>query len=85
MIASASFRFVAMGTNCELQLYAESPELASRVAEGAIAEIERIERAYSRYRPDTIVHAINLAARSAGTVCVDAETADLLDRALEQV
>ncbi|MGO8955721.1 MAG: FAD:protein FMN transferase [Rhodomicrobium sp.] len=83
MIACESFRFTAMGTGCELLLHAECREAASAAAEAAIAEVRRIERAYSRYRTDSIVHAINLAAQTGGSVAVDAETAVLIGIAWE--
>ncbi len=72
-----------MGTGCELLLHAECREAASAAAEAAIAEVRRIERAYSRYRTDSIVHAINLAAQTGGSVAVDAETAVLIGIAWE--
>lgn len=83
VIEPANFKFLAMGTNCELQLYAESPEAASRAAKAAIAEAGRIEQAYSRYRQDSIVHAINMAAEAGDSIGVDGETADLIDIAFE--
>ncbi|MGO9487012.1 MAG: FAD:protein FMN transferase [Rhodomicrobium sp.] len=75
----ANYEFFAMGTNCELQLYGDS----ARAASAAIGEVERIERTYSRYRQDGIVHAINEAAEAGGTIGVDGETADLIDTAFE--
>ncbi len=83
MTAPTRFEFTAMGTNCELLLYADSPEDAERAAEAAIGEAQRIERAYSRYRPDSIVHAINMAAQAAGAISVDDETALLIDAAFD--
>jgi len=61
----------------------EGREAASAAAEAAIAEVQRIERAYSRYRTDSIVHAINLAAQTGGSIAVDAETAGLIGIAWE--
>ncbi|MGO9866931.1 MAG: FAD:protein FMN transferase, partial [Rhodomicrobium sp.] len=83
MTACESFRFTAMGTGCELLLHAEGRETASAAAEAAIAEVQRIERAYSRYRTDSIVHAINLAGQTGGSIALDAETAGLIGVAVE--
>lgn len=73
------FRFRAMGSPCEFQLWAESRADAKQVAELAAAEVARLERKYSRYREDSLASRIN---RSAGSPCgveVDEETAALLD------
>ncbi len=83
MIEPARFEFFAMGTECELQLYAGSPEAASRAAGAAIREVHRIQRTYSRYRQDSAVHAINVVAEAGRTISVDGETADLIDTAFE--
>ena len=83
MMEPASFEFQAMGSKCEFLLFAESLEIASLAAKAAIGEVQRLERAYSRYRQDNAVHAINLAAAAGDTAAVDAETADLIDIAFE--
>lgn len=49
-----------------------------RAAKAAIAEVQRIEHKFSRYRGGSVVSRINLAA-GAGAVEVDAETLGLLD------
>jgi thiamine biosynthesis lipoprotein len=77
------FPFQAMGTPCELRLYAEDEIFAKDVADAAIDEIRRIDRAYSRYRDDNVVYAINAAAAKAGSITLDPEAADLLDIAFE--
>jgi thiamine biosynthesis lipoprotein len=77
------FPFQAMGTACELRLYADKKIFAKRVADAAIREVQRIERAYSRYRDDNVVHAINAAAAKAGSITLDHEAAYLLDIAIE--
>lgn len=71
--------FSAMGTECELQLYAADAAMAEYAVEAAIAEVWRIERAYSRYLPDNRLAHINQAAKQGGRVEVDIETAGLLD------
>ncbi len=83
MIALQSFSFTAMGTDCELLLYAESAEAATPAARAAIAEVQRIERTYSRYRPGSVVHAINRIAQMGGSIDVDGETAELIEIAFD--
>jgi thiamine biosynthesis lipoprotein len=67
-----------MGAPCALELYGAE---AAAVARAAIAEVERLESRYSRYRDDSIASAINRSAGDARGVEVDAETASLLDYA----
>lgn len=69
-----------MASPCELRLYASSPLQAERAARAAIAEVQRIEQKYSRYRADSIVSEINAAA-GGRVVSVDDETAGLLNYA----
>ena len=73
-----SFPFVAMGTCCELRLYGDEATTTC-AASAAIAEVRRIERVYSRFRPDSLVAAINAAGARGGTIELDDETADLID------
>lgn len=77
------FPFTAMGTCCELKLYADDESSAARAAGAAIAEVRRIERAYSRYRSDSVVSAINEAGRQGGAICLSPEAADLVDVAYD--
>lgn len=78
-------RFPLMGGEGELHLVAGSPDRlanaaeAAEAAEAAVAEARRIERLWSRYRPDSIVSKINAAAGTAEPVPVDPETAAMLD------
>jgi thiamine biosynthesis lipoprotein len=81
MLELHRFPFLAMGTECELQLYARSEAAASAAAFPAIDEVFRIEARYSRYRDDSILSGINRAAARGGTFRVDEETASLLDYA----
>jgi thiamine biosynthesis lipoprotein len=70
----------------ELQVAAASKTQARRAADAAIADVQRIEAKYSRYRPDSVLSRINAAAGGA-SVPLDAETAALLayaDRCYEQ-
>jgi thiamine biosynthesis lipoprotein len=73
------FPFGAMGSPCELQLYAETPQQARGAADRAIADIALLEARYSRYRQDSLLSAINAAAAQGGSIKVDAETAGLFD------
>ncbi|MFV2055452.1 MAG: FAD:protein FMN transferase [Thiohalomonadales bacterium] len=72
-------RFNAMASTCELLIEVTQAKLARHVTEMAQSEAMRIEKKFSRYRSDNIVHKINNAKGS--TVSVDSETADLLDYA----
>jgi thiamine biosynthesis lipoprotein len=72
------YRFRAMGSPCALHLYGRNAE---RVAGAAIAEVERLERKYSRYRADSVASRINRSAGTGQLVEVDDETASLLDYA----
>lgn len=71
--------FGAMASRCELRLGGASHAALERAAAACIAEVRRIEHAYSRYRPDSIVSRINAAAGSGAAIEVDAETAGLID------
>ena len=75
-----SFRFRAMAAENELQLAAADEATARRAADRAIADVQRIEAKYSRYRDDSVTTLIN---RRAGRdpVALDAETAALLNYA----
>ncbi len=74
-------RFRALGSPCELQLYGESEDAIEVIAASAVAEVERIEAKYSRYRDDTVVSEINRCAGTGRFVEVDPETDGLLDYA----
>jgi len=74
------FRFQAMKSNCEVVLVAESKDKGQAIAAHAIAEVSRIERIYSRYRPESIVSRINAAAGQNSVSC-DSETITLLQYA----
>jgi thiamine biosynthesis lipoprotein len=75
------FPFRAMGSPCELHLYAETDEHAESVAARAIGEVARLERKYTRYRDDSLTAEINRSAGRREGVAVDPETASLLDYA----
>ena len=75
------FPFAAMGSRCEVRLYASAEGRAASVARAAIADVLRLEAKYSRYRDDSVTTAINRAAATGGALEVDSETARLLDYA----
>jgi FAD:protein FMN transferase len=70
------FPFRAMASQCEIRLAAPDSHGAERVAREAIADVLRIEAAYSRYRGDSIVGRINAAAGRDFVECDD-ETCQL--------
>ena len=75
------FPFQAMGSPCEIQLFASDETRARRAADAAIADVARLEARYSRYRHDSLLSDINRIAARGGSIEVDAETASLLDYA----
>jgi len=75
------FPFSAMGSQCEIRLYASEQASAARVAEIASADVHRLDRKYSSYRRDSFVAEINRAGALGAAIDVDAETATLLDYA----
>jgi thiamine biosynthesis lipoprotein len=73
--------FKAMGSPCEIQLYAADAQQARAFADLAIADVERLEARYSRYRADSLLSKINRVAAGGGSIEVDEETAGLLQYA----
>ena len=74
--------FQAMGTACDIQLYAKTTGIAKTAADVAIADVQRLEGLYSRYKPDSFLSKINQVAAVGGSITVDDETASLLDYAV---
>lgn len=70
-----------MGSPCEIQLFGDRSVNAAAVVGAAVAEVERLEQLYSRYRPDSFLSQINRAAAAGRSIEVDPETASLLDYA----
>lgn len=70
-------RFTAMACPCEILVETHNASLARRAVHIAAQCAWRIERKFSRYRDDNIVHRINNA--NGAPVAVDDETAKLLD------
>jgi thiamine biosynthesis lipoprotein len=78
-MGSFGFAFEAMSSHCEIRLDGEDEHTLAAAAQRAIDEVRRIEVKYSRYRDDSIVSRINVAAGTDDSVEVDEETAALLD------
>jgi thiamine biosynthesis lipoprotein len=74
-------RFEAMASPCEVLLDGGDEVLAAALTQLAQAEALRIERAFSRYRSDSVVARIHAARGRA--IEVDTETAALLDFAAQ--
>lgn len=70
-------RFAAMASPCEVLIEVAPEPLARQVVEAVAACAWRIERKFSRYRRDNIVHEINTSEGRA--VVLDEETASLID------
>jgi thiamine biosynthesis lipoprotein len=70
-------RFVAMASPCEVLIEAAPEPLARQIVETAASCAWGIERKFSRYRHDNIVHEINTSDGRA--VVLDEETAGLVD------
>jgi len=79
-VALHRYAFHAMAATNEVQVHAPERASAAAMAARAIEEVQRIERKYSRYRPDSVVSRINAAAGKDGVV-IDVETGQLLDYA----
>jgi thiamine biosynthesis lipoprotein len=73
--------FRALGCPCELQLISDSRDQLEDVAARSVAELQRIEAKYSRYRDDSILSQINARAGSGVDTRVDDETSRMLDYA----
>ena len=70
-------QFQAMASPCEVIIETKQQNVAEHVANLVTAEVERIEKKYSRYLPDSICSQIN---RSQGQACaIDNETFLLLN------
>lgn len=76
-----NFPFRAMGSPCEIQLYTRNRADAEAVAKMAIADVERLEQRYSRYRENSLLSEINRVAAAGGNITVDEETTGLLNYA----
>ncbi len=75
------FAFKAMGTPCEIQLFAETRTQAKQASDIVTNDVKRLELRYSRYRNDSFLAEINRTAAVGGSITVDEETAGLLNYA----
>jgi FAD:protein FMN transferase len=71
--------FVAMANPCEILCETQDEKLARTLTEIAVREAIRVEQKFSRYRDDSVVHAINTSRGAA--IALDEETAQLIDYA----
>lgn len=72
--------FKAMGTNCSVRFRLEDDRASLEFAAGALKWVEAFESKFSRFRPDSVVSAINRGA-GGSWVDVDEETGRMLDLA----
>jgi thiamine biosynthesis lipoprotein len=72
-------RFEAMASPCAVLIDGDDRDAAASMVKTAAGEALRIERKFSRYRSDNLIHQIHHAAGR--PVAVDAETAHLIDYA----
>ena len=70
--------FKAMGGPACLRLEADDKATAEAAITAAVAEVERLENKYSRYRDNSLTCQINRAAGAETPVPIDQETAGLL-------
>jgi thiamine biosynthesis lipoprotein len=75
------YDFRAMGSPCALHLWGPSRRATDALAVLCRREVERLESKYTRYRDDSLTSRINASSGSESGVCVDDETASLLDYA----
>jgi len=80
-VLARGLAFKAMGSPCELHLFAQTQAQLASVADAAVAEIARLEAKYSRYRADSLASRINASAGDPAGLELDAETGSLLDYA----
>ncbi|MCB1741531.1 MAG: FAD:protein FMN transferase [Gammaproteobacteria bacterium] len=80
-LRSYRFRFKAMGSPCEIRLYAPNAKTARAIQAAGMADIDRLEGRYSRFDRYSLLSEINRVAAQGGSLCVDPETAALLDYA----
>jgi FAD:protein FMN transferase len=75
--------FVALGMDCVLEFFADTPEHADAVSARLIDEVRRVDEKYSRYREHSFLSLINRAAAAGASITLDDETANLIDYAFE--
>lgn len=70
-------QFRAMGSPCQLKIYAPNAAQAATALQAAQVRIQTLEQKYSRYQPHTITSRINAAAGGDVWVALDPETYQL--------
>mgnify|MGYP001163037388 FL=1 len=73
--------FPVMGTIAEVQVAHPDPRLAEAAIDAAMAELQRVERVMTRFRPDSDIGRVNAGAAREG-VAVSPETAFVVQSAL---
>ncbi len=76
-----SVTFKAMGSPCELKLYAPPNKNIRDICQTVVDKILELENRYTRFKPTSITSRINQSAGSGEAVEVDGETAKLIDYA----
>jgi thiamine biosynthesis lipoprotein len=71
-------RFVAMGGPCCIRADTDNTERVQGVLQAAEFEVQRLEKKFSRYLPDSITSTINRRAGTGEVAIIDAETAGIL-------
>jgi len=77
------YGFQAMGVPCEIQIYDSSRISARQKIQELAREVMRLDKKYSRYRRDSLITEINLAAGNKLGTLIDTETRNLLNHALK--
>jgi thiamine biosynthesis lipoprotein len=78
-LSSHCFAFKAMGTRCDIRVFAIDAEVAARSIFLAVTEINRLEEKYSRYRQGNFMSQLNRAADAGAAIDVDDECMSLLN------
>ena len=71
--------FRAMGSPCRLLVYAQHKAQMDSVCTSVVAEVERLEAKYSRYRESSLLSQINSASGTNERLPIDEETLALLN------
>lgn len=77
------YPFQAMGSFCEIQFLDASRINSKKNLRQLLAEVDRLEKKYSRYHPDSFLNQINFLARDRLGIKIDMETRSLFDHALQ--
>ena len=75
------YSFTAMGSPCEIRIYAEGADKGASAIQFAVREICSLENKYSRYKPDSLLSKVNTAAEAGSGIQVDDEFIALLNYA----